>query len=32
MSFEPQEEGEIELRPGDRVRVSDQSDPSWWKG
>ncbi|CAF3909400.1 unnamed protein product, partial [Rotaria sordida] len=30
--FQPQEEGEIELRRGDRIRMLDQSDANWWKG
>ena len=30
--FAPQEEGEIELKRGDRIRMLDQSDVNWWKG
>ncbi len=30
--FQPQEEGEIELKRGDRIRMLDQSDVHWWKG
>jgi len=30
--FQPQEEGEIELKRGDRIRMLDQSDVNWWKG
>ncbi|CAF0790615.1 unnamed protein product [Rotaria sp. Silwood1] len=30
--FQPQEEGEIELKRGDRIRMIDQSDVNWWKG
>ncbi|CAF0844005.1 unnamed protein product [Didymodactylos carnosus] len=30
--FAPQEEGEIELKRGDRIRIIDQSDVNWWKG
>ena len=30
--FQPQEEGEIELKRGDRIRMLDQSDANWWKG
>ena len=30
--FQPQEDGEIELRRGDRIRMLDQSDSNWWKG
>jgi hypothetical protein len=30
--FQPQEDGEIELKRGDRIRMLDQSDPNWWKG
>ncbi|CAF0769809.1 unnamed protein product [Didymodactylos carnosus] len=30
--FKPQEEGEIELKRGDRVRIIDETDESWWKG
>jgi len=30
--FQPQEEGEIELKRGDRIRMIDQSDSNWWKG
>ncbi|UJR26412.1 hypothetical protein I4U23_007744 [Adineta vaga] len=30
--FQPQEEGEIELRRGDRIRMLDQNDANWWKG
>lgn len=30
--FAPEEEGEIELKRGDRIRMLDQSDSNWWKG
>jgi growth factor receptor-binding protein 2 len=30
--FQPQEEGEIELKRGDRIRMLDQADANWWKG
>ena len=30
--FVPEEEGEIELKRDDRIRMLDQSDPNWWKG
>jgi hypothetical protein len=30
--FTPQEEGEIELKRGDRIRMLDQEDANWWKG
>ena len=31
--FEGQQEGDLSLRPGDRIIVFDQSDPSgWWQG
>lgn len=30
--FTPQEDVEIELKRGDRVRILDQSDVNWWKG
>ncbi|CAF1072616.1 unnamed protein product [Adineta steineri] len=30
--FQPQEDGEIELKRGDRIRMLDQSDANWWKG
>ena len=30
--FVPQEEGEIELKRGERIRMLDQSDANWWKG
>ncbi|CAF1104454.1 unnamed protein product [Adineta steineri] len=30
--FQPQEQGEIELARGDRVRVLDQTDANWWQG
>jgi len=30
--FQPQEEGEIELKRGDRIRMLDKSDVNWWKG
>ena len=30
--FQPQEEGEIELKRGDPIRMLDQSDSNWWKG
>lgn len=30
--FQPQEEGEIELKRGDRIRMMDQTDANWWKG
>ncbi len=30
--FEPQEEGELRLRKGDRIEVLDKSDPNWWRG
>ena len=30
--FVPEEEGEIELKRDDRIRMLDQSDANWWKG
>jgi len=30
--FQPQEDGEIELKRGDRIRMLDKSDVNWWKG
>jgi hypothetical protein len=30
--FIPQEDVEIELKRGDRIRVLDQSDMNWWRG
>ncbi len=30
--FQPQEDGEIELKRGDRIRMLDQADANWWKG
>lgn len=30
--FTPEEEGEIELKRGDRIRMIDQGDSNWWKG
>jgi hypothetical protein len=30
--FQPQEEGEIELKRGDRIQMLDQNDVNWWKG
>lgn len=30
--FSPEEDGEIELKRGDMIRMIDQSDPNWWKG
>lgn len=30
--FVPQEDGEIELKRGERIRMLDQSDTNWWKG
>ncbi|ODN00986.1 Protein E(sev)2B [Orchesella cincta] len=30
--FMPQEPGELEFRRGDIVKVTDRSDPNWWKG
>ncbi|XP_075906769.1 SH3 and cysteine-rich domain-containing protein 2-like [Nelusetta ayraudi] len=30
--FLPQEKNDLELRPGDRVQVTDDSNEDWWKG
>ncbi|KAF5903693.1 SH3 and cysteine-rich domain-containing protein 2-like isoform X1, partial [Clarias magur] len=30
--FLPQEQNDLELRPGDRVQVTDDSNEEWWKG
>ncbi|XP_058233783.1 SH3 and cysteine-rich domain-containing protein 2-like [Hemibagrus wyckioides] len=30
--FLPQEQNDLELRPGDRVQVTDDSNEDWWKG
>ena len=30
--FEPQEEGELRLRKGDKITVLDKSDQNWWRG
>uniref|UniRef100_A0A3B3QHX5 SH3 and cysteine-rich domain-containing protein 2 n=1 Tax=Paramormyrops kingsleyae TaxID=1676925 RepID=A0A3B3QHX5_9TELE len=30
--FLPQEKNDLELHPGDRVQVTDDSDEDWWKG
>ena len=30
--FQPQEDGEIELKRGDRIRILDPSDANWWRG
>lgn len=30
--FEPQEEGELQLRKGDIITVLDKSDQNWWRG
>ena len=30
--FEPQEEGEVQFKRDDRIKVLDSSDENWWKG
>ncbi|KAK6307432.1 hypothetical protein J4Q44_G00225800 [Coregonus suidteri] len=30
--FIPQEKSDLELQPGDRVQVTDDSNEDWWKG
>jgi len=30
--FEPQEDGELRLRKGDVITVTDKSDSNWWRG
>ena len=30
--FEPQEEGEVAFKRGDKIKVIENTDPNWWKG